>query len=165
MALGAAPAMAQSGFEGHTLPSLWDAPRIFHVPFDDQTAALLTIERVHRSAAAEGERVDSPNKAYWLTWRRNESSQAVLEVFNERDQVLRLTWRQVDARYGEPPSWINQKLVYGEIWRGRLFGEAFVFDVEREAFVYREKIVWGQLHFQQWREGCHRFPVTPACAK
>ncbi|HJN20692.1 MAG: hypothetical protein QF629_05920 [Alphaproteobacteria bacterium] len=47
----------------------------------------------------------------------------------------------------------------------RLFGESFLRDVERETFIYREQIIWGQLHLQQWCESCQQFLDTPACAK
>jgi hypothetical protein len=84
---------------------------------------------------------------------------------HEGKEPPQVTWHHVDPRYGAVPIQLNKKLVYAEIGGSRLFGESFLRDVERETFIYREQIIWGQPHLQQWRESCQQFLDTPACAK
>ena len=162
--LFAASAFAQGSFEGHTPPHLWQAPRVFHSPLDGREESLLTLDRIAASPGAGAERHSSPNQAYWFSWRREGPDRVSIEVFNERDYLLRLRWQKVEPGRAPRLSWINEKLLYGELWRGRLFGEFFVLDVERETFLIRQKAVYGQIHFQQWQEGCRQFPDIPACA-
>jgi hypothetical protein len=160
--LTASPASAEGSFEGHTPPNLWQAPRVFHVPLDPEETSLLTMDRIPDPADAGAEKHRSPNQGYWFSWRREEPDRAVIEVFNERGYILRLRWDQVG---GDAPrlSWINEKLLYAELWRGRLTGEFFVLDVEAETILTRQKAVYGQIHFQQWKAGCRRFPDLPDC--
>ncbi len=156
-------AFAQGSFKGHTLPHLWQEPRIFHAPLDREEKGLLTMDRVMEPLEAGANRVLSPNKAYWFVWRRAGSDTVSIEVFNEREYVLQLRWRKAEPRYGPRLSWINEKLLYGELWRGRLYGEYFILDVESEKFLIRQKAIYGHIHFQQWKQGCRQFPNIPAC--
>ena len=110
-------AFAQGSFKGHTLPHLWQEPRIFHAPLDREQKGLLTMDRVMEPLEAGANRVLSPNKAYWFAWRRQGSDTVFIEVFNEREYVLQLRWRKAEPRYGPRLSWINEKLLYGELWR------------------------------------------------
>jgi hypothetical protein len=41
--------------------------------------------------------------------------------------------------------WLNEKLLYGSVWWGRIVSTDFVFDVEKHAFLYREMANYGQL--------------------
>jgi hypothetical protein len=141
-ALSATLAFAQGSFEGHTPPHIWQEPRTFHVPLDTEDVGLLTIGRVREPLEAGANRVLSPSKAYWFVWSRQGSDTVVIEVFNERDYVLQLRWQKADPRYGPRLSWINEKLLYGELW---------------------QKAIYGQIHFQQWKQGCRQFPNSPAC--
>jgi len=34
--------------------------------------------------------------------------------------------------------WLNEKLVYGSVWWGRIVATDFIFDVQRGTFIYRE---------------------------
>jgi hypothetical protein len=162
LALAATAASAQGSFEGHTPPNLWPAPRVFHLPLDPEETSLLTMDRVSGPADAGAEKHPSPNRAYWFSWRRAEPDTVVIEVFNERDHILRLRWDKAGG-HGPRLSWINEKLLYAELCRGRLFGEFFVLDVEAETILIRQKAVYGQIHFPQWKAGCRRFPDLPAC--
>jgi hypothetical protein len=41
--------------------------------------------------------------------------------------------------------WLNEKLLYGSVWWGRIVSTDFIFDVERKAFIYREMADYGEL--------------------
>ena len=155
----------EGGWVGHTPPHLWAEPRVYHRELDPETAALLTMAQVEAPAPPESDRVFSPNKAYWYDWSRTPPDSVVIQVFNERDYLLQLEWRGADPRYGPKLKWVNEKLLYGELWRGRMLGEIFVLDVESETFLTREVMIDGAIAFRQWKEGCKTFPDIPACAR
>jgi hypothetical protein len=41
--------------------------------------------------------------------------------------------------------WLNEKLIFGEVWWGRIYATDFIFDVEQNKFVYREMAHFGEL--------------------
>jgi hypothetical protein len=41
--------------------------------------------------------------------------------------------------------WLNEKLIFGEAWWGRIGATDFIFDVEQSKFVYREMAHFGEL--------------------
>jgi len=73
LVLFATLAFAQGSFEGHTLPHLWQEPRIFHAPLGMEEKGLLTMDRVREPLEAGTKRVLYPSKAYWFVWRRQGS--------------------------------------------------------------------------------------------
>ena len=45
--------------------------------------------------------------------------------------------------------WLNEKLLYGQVWWGRIHSTDFIFDVEQRKFVYRE-----MAHYRELIEPC-----------
>jgi len=41
--------------------------------------------------------------------------------------------------------WLNEKLLYGSVWWGRIISADFIFDVKNQRFIYREMANYGQL--------------------
>ena len=41
--------------------------------------------------------------------------------------------------------WLNEKLLYGSVWWGRIVSTDFVYDVEDKRFIYREMADYGDL--------------------
>jgi len=41
--------------------------------------------------------------------------------------------------------WLNEKLLYGQVWWGRIYSTDFIFDAEQRVFVYREMAHYGEL--------------------
>jgi hypothetical protein len=46
---------------------------------------------------------------------------------------------------GVSAHWLNEKLIFGEVWWGRIYATDFMFDVEQNKFVYREMAHLGEL--------------------
>jgi len=46
---------------------------------------------------------------------------------------------------GVSAHWLNEKLIFGEAWWGRIGATDFIFDVEQNKFVYREMAHFGEL--------------------
>jgi hypothetical protein len=41
--------------------------------------------------------------------------------------------------------WLNEKLLFGQVWWGRVYSTDFIFDVEQQKFVYREMAHYGAM--------------------
>jgi hypothetical protein len=158
-------AAQKAGFEGHTPPNFWAEPRIFHRPFKPEEERLVTHARLPFEGPPPEDRVVSPNKAYWYALSDREDTWQEITVYSERNEVTVIAVRRTGQRNAPKLTWINEKLLYGEIWHGRISGEVFLLDAETGRVLLHEKAVYGQIHFQQWQQGCQTFPDTPSCQK
>ena len=162
---GQEAAAQKAGFEGHTPPNFWAEPRIFHRPFKPEEERLVTHARLPFEGPPPEDRVVSPNKAYWYALSDREDTWQEITVYSERSEVTVIAVRRTGQRNAPKLTWINEKLLYGEIWHGRISGEVFLLDAETGRVLMHEKAVYGQIHFQQWLQGCQTFPDTPSCQK
>jgi hypothetical protein len=149
--------------EFHTTPDRWKEWRMFHRPFDPNYESRLELSHSDMDSAT-GERSLSPNRAYWFALVKGDHMKpgprdANLFIFNERDSLVHILVK--DYLYVEA-NWINEKLVYVEIWWGRVLGTYMIFDVEREEIVTREMIHEGGTEFMQWQQArqVHDRPET-----
>lgn len=72
----------------------------------------------------------------------------VIAVFNERG--FHILIRLLD--HSNPDvivTWINEKLLYINVWWGRIIGTSLIYDVENEGFIYKEMVHDGVIPFQQ----------------
>jgi len=47
---------------------------------------------------------------------------------------------------------MNERLLFIEVWWGRVLGSDFLIDVENERVVHSEMIRYGAIEFQQWQQ-------------
>lgn len=179
--VGATAVGAQSpDFTWHTSPDLWDEPRSFHTEAWAERDAYIRLERVELGAApvaAAKEGKLSPNEVYWAApgervertygpgegcdFRRDCTYEETvwnvdLFVFTERPYLLRLAIRDFYPNFGYRYKWINEKLLFVQVWWGRIVGDDLILDVEKEEIIYREAVNDGVLPFIQFtrqREG------------
>ena len=103
------------------------------------------------------ERNYSPNKAYWFVAKFPDTMKpgpwsTEIRVFNERDYIIKIELVDYAAQYVTTIKWINEKLLYIELWWGRVLGTYFIFDAEKEKVVIREMVHDGGIAFQQWQQ-------------
>ncbi len=168
LAMFAAPpplAAGEHGFSGHTSPIRWERPRVFHEPFAPGAERSVKLERAVTAEITPGTLVLSPNGAYWYALQEASTGGTRLIVYNEEDRHILVTLTKRRGKSAPEIRWINEKLLYGEIWHGRIYGESFVLDVEQARLLTHERVVWGQIHFQQWQASCPNFPDLPSCQK
>ncbi len=139
----------------HTSPELWSGPRVFHRPFETSYEDRIQVSRVPLVRAAS-DRVLSSNGAYWFARQEPDTQHpgpwhTVVDVFNERDELVRIKIED-HCSHDVETSWINEKLVYIEVWWGRVLGTSMVYDVEAERFLFKEMMHAGSIPFQQYRE-------------
>jgi hypothetical protein len=141
------------GWTWHTPPERWQGPRSYHTPFDPDFAGRVRLDRVRDPVSPPGREL-SPNGAYWFAVVEDDRTRpgpwdARVLVFVEREELLRLSL--VDCR-GVQARWVNEKLLYVEVWWGRVLGTRLILDVEQGAVLYREMVNDGAIPYQQWRE-------------
>lgn len=104
----------------------------------------------------EDTRVLSPNRAYRYAVTRPDFKRpgpwtTAIHIHNDRDRLLRLALR--DHGNTTPKiKWINDKLLYVEIWWGRIPGSTPIPDVETERTGLREMVWDGGLLYRQYFE-------------
>jgi hypothetical protein len=140
----------------HTTPDKWEKPRLFQTPFDEQWADRITIERVPLKNI-EAEKTFSPNKAYWFYEQKPDTMkpgpyELSLDIYNERDYLIKLKIMEVYGNFITDAKWINEKIVYVRAWWGRVLGFDLLFDVESEKIIYKENVNDGGIPFMQWQQ-------------
>lgn len=142
--------------EWHTPPDRWAEPRIHHSPFDQEYEQRIRISHISRRDGSALRKVFSSNKAYWYSAQPPDylkkgpwSTDILLD--NERSYLIDI--RLVDhSQYDLKVNWINEKLLYIQVWWGRILGSYLIFDLEKERIVSREMVHDGSLPFQQFKQ-------------
>lgn len=139
----------------HTTPDKWKDVRVFHTAFDERWSERVQVRKV----AAEdtcSEKIYSPNKAYWYSVAVGPQTRQVhdvrVDIFSERDYLVRLELSQIYMNFEKKVRWINEKLLYVRVWWGRALGADLIFDVETERIVYMENVHFGTIPFLQWQQ-------------
>ncbi len=148
---------AAPGNAFHTSPDKWPAPRIYHTGNNQYLEERMELSRIPYAGALPEGVVRSSNQGYGFVTRDlapGEESEAalIIEVFNERPYLTRMVLSEPYRNFAPEVRWINQKLLYVEVWWGRLDGSYYIFDVEKEEVVIAETFHDGKIAFKQWRE-------------
>ena len=148
-------------YDWHTTPDQWKEPRIFHSEFDKNYENRIRVSHAQSPRQSleknEKERNYSPNQAYWYVIHPPDTLKpgpwsTEIGVFSERDYRISIELTDHAATYPTTVKWINEKLLYIQLWWGRVLGTYFIFDVEMERIVIREMVHDGGIPFQQWQD-------------
>ena len=155
----------------HTPPDRWSEPRIFHTPFEERYESYIHIDH-HRVFSSPLGAVFSTNHVYWFFVQALGSDEieevqylneygirygrflpeTPLYIFTEREMLIRIVPSKRDPDYRlRVVKWINEKLLYLEIWWGCVLGTYYVYDVEKEQIIYCEMVNDGGIPFIQWQ--------------
>jgi hypothetical protein len=141
----------QQGWQWQTAPNKWKEPRKFQTPFEKKYDSYLSISHQPNAVTPVAQKIFSPNKAYWFAFQA--LSQKPILIFNEKNYLIQIALSKDDPDcYVDHLTWINEKLIYIEIWWGQVLGSSFIYDVERETMVYKDMINDGNLPFQQGQQ-------------
>lgn len=139
----------------HTTPDKWEKPRVYHIPYDNEKVDRISIERIFETEL-EYEKTFSPNDAYWFSIiepiyiKTKKLRSLQINIYNERDYLLRLNLSDIYQNYARDIKWVNEKILYIRAWGGRVGGIDLLFDVESEKIIYKENIVDGGFAYSQW---------------
>jgi len=141
---------AKSEEAWHTDPARWKKPRIYHTPFDRQFSKQIHIGKNLVSLSKTWTKTWSKNKAYWFAVSDRDTERmrqdTTISIFNERDHLPQV--RLLNHAHSPKVKWINEKLVYVEVWWGRVLGTTLIYDAERERIVHKEMFRDGTTAFQ-----------------
>lgn len=145
-----------SGCRFHTTPDKWKDARVFHTPFDDTWSDRIMVRRTPLAQVAN-EKVFSPNKAYWYSVTEPDTMKPgpyklQIDIYNERDYLVRLDMLNIYGNFKPHVKWINEKLLYVQVWWGRVKGMDLIFDVENEQVIHKENINYGIIPYLQWQQ-------------
>jgi len=91
----------------------------------------------------------SPQRTAWVSPSSPEYSRpgpwntTVAIVTMAGSKVLQLAF-QDHASGGASVQWLNEKLLFGRVWWGRIYSTDFILDVEKERFIYKQMAHYGE---------------------
>lgn len=161
-------AQSPTKFTWHTTPDKWREPRVYESEFDPAYNDRLSISH-EKAGPSFTLRVPSPNKAYWFAavadWPKepavscngaefeSKAESPCIYVSTEREYLLKVTFKRHDPNYTISVRWVNERLLYLQVWWGRVLGSAYLLDVENEIISHKEMIHDGSIDFEQWQQG------------
>jgi hypothetical protein len=128
-------------------PPVCEDRLVRYVPLGEHARARITVEPVTATAPPsiiDGARHASPQGTRWLVagepdYARPGPWNTVLAVHGNPSgaELLRATFRD-HASYGVRATWLNEKLLFVQVWWGRIASSDLVIDVERGALLYAQ---------------------------
>lgn len=119
-------------------------PRPVYLPLDDEIMANVSLERV--ATTFDGETILSPNglRAYWAVFPdfTQESPWSTVVYVADTDKAGEAIRVTIDRHANVTPvvRWINDELLYLQVWWGRIAASDLVFDVVGGEFIYRKLV-------------------------
>ena len=136
----------------HTPPDRWSRPREIYGALDPRYEERFRLQR-ERPVPQLVSQNYSANGGYWFSVREprraGEPRISEITIYSERDYVLTLTVKDAKSLKA---NWVNDKVIYAEIWWGRALGTYALIDVETESIIQAEMIQSGTNAYQQWQE-------------
>ena len=144
-----APRLSQ---ESHpSLPKCGQA-KVQYTPFDENYSKRIMLREalIPGLSNAEGDKEYSPQHTAWMSpdlpdYSRPGPWDTTIMVGNAAgSKVLQLTF-QNHASGSVSIRWLNEKLLFGRVWWGRIYSTDFILDVEREQFIYKQMAHYGEV--------------------
>jgi hypothetical protein len=130
--------------------------RVHYAPFDNSYSSRIQVNSPTSSATqlSTSEKVFSPQGTRWLTQALPDTTKPgpwTTRVYvGEGESGPDVELKFVDeGSGGVSVRWLNEKLIFGEVWWGRIYATDFIFDLEQRKFVYRE-----MAHFVELIQAC-----------
>lgn len=141
-------------------PNCWSVSRVVHGVADYETmwAEHVSIETTNRRPLRAGKM--SPNGGYEFSFENSEKTRSIrVDAEAATQRLIHFT----DSLALGPINWVNEKLIAGRVWWGRIAATDFIFDVEAGQFIWHESATESDTAMQQYREGCKQFGRCDAC--
>jgi hypothetical protein len=139
-------------FRRRTNTSQCSDNKVQYASFDANYAKRITLEVTTNTqvAAGESEKHYSPQRTTWElsiepNYTTNSSWITVIYVgFSDGSEPLKLSF--IDhANGGVQVEWLNEKLLFGRVWWGRIYSTDFILDVQKRDFIYKEMAHYGDM--------------------
>lgn len=142
---------APSQENNSSLPKCGEA-KVQYTPFDENYSGriILRIAPHAGPAAPQGNKEYSPQHTAWMSVNSPDYSRpgpwntSVTIGSEAGSKVLQLRFE--DHANGEVSvKWLNEKLIFGRVWWGRIYSTDFILDVEKEQFIYKQMAHYGEM--------------------
>ncbi len=148
LSLSSVPALFQ---ESRSLPKCGEAT-VQYTPFDENYSQRIILREIPNPGASEpeGNKEYSPQRTAWVSPSSPDYSRpgpwntAVTIATPAGLKVLQLAFHD-HASGGGSVQWLNEKLLFGRVWWGRIYSTDFILDVEKEQFIYKQMAHYGKL--------------------
>jgi hypothetical protein len=118
--------------------------------FDEHFASRIEVQPGPINVLNMGAKQFSPQNTAWMTVAQPDSTKPGpwdTQVFIHRagsGTPILITFKDHGSG-GVKLQWLNEKLLYGSVWWGRIVSTDFIFDVEAKTFIYQEMANYGEL--------------------
>ena len=134
-----------------SFPKCSDAS-VQYTPFDEDYSQKIILRIAPHSGTSGPERNKeySPQHTAWISPNSPDYSRpgpwntAVTIGTRGSSKVLQLAF-QDHASGGASVQWLNEKLIFGRVWWGRIYSTDFILDVEKEQFIYKQMAHYGEM--------------------
>jgi hypothetical protein len=133
-------------------PTKCGSARVQYTPFDESYSSRFQIKAptAMDTRLSRKHKIFSTQHTHWLIEALPDTMKAgpwTTRVYvGTRDSAPAVELRFIDETNGAVGArWLNEKLIFGQVWWGRIYATDFIFDVEQDKFVYREMAHFGEL--------------------
>jgi len=134
-----------------SFPKCSDAS-VQYTPFDEDYSQKIILRIAPHSGTSGPERNKeySPQHTAWISPNSPDYSRPgpwntdVTIAAPAGSKVLQLAL-QDHASGGASIQWLNEKLLFGRVWWGRIYSTDFILDVEKGQFIYRQMAHYGEM--------------------
>jgi hypothetical protein len=149
LSLSSPPTLSQE-----SLPSLpkCSERRVQYRSFDENYSQRIILREAPKFGPSEpdGNKEYSPQHTAWVSPSSPEYSRPgpwttiVMIAAPPGSRVLQLAF-QDHASGGASVQWLNEKLLFGRVWWGRIYSTDFILDVEKQQFIYKQMANYGEM--------------------
>ena len=148
LSLSSAPVLSEESRP--SLPKCGEA-RVQYTPFDENYSQKIILREVHDSGPSEpeGNREYSPQRTAWVSPTSPEYSRpgpwntTVTIAVPAGSKALQLAFHD-HASGCASVQWLDEELLFGRVWWGRVYSTDFILDVEKEQFIYKQMAHYGK---------------------
>ena len=123
-----------------------------YTPFDENYSQKIVLREVPNPGPSEpeGNKEYSPQRTAWVLASSPEYSRqgpwnTTLAIATPAgSKILQLAFHD-HANGGANVQWLNEKLLFGRVWWGRIYSTDFILDVEKEQFIYKQMAHYGEM--------------------
>jgi len=124
---------------------------VTYEPFDQHFSAKMRVQSAPLNSQGKGVEQFSPQRSRFAVVQKTDFNKPgpwateiwIRDVQGEKAPLL-LSFTD-HANGGVEIHWINEKLIYGSVWWGRIVSTDFVFDIDNQSFIYHEMANYGEL--------------------
>jgi hypothetical protein len=125
--------------------------KVQYSPFDAAYANKIVLESTTDSKVPTqaSEKQYSPQQTMWQTkiesdYMKEGPWSTTVYIGSGSPAVLKLSFIDHDNSSAQV-QWLNEKLVFGRVWWGRVYSTDFILDVQKREFIYKEMAHYGEL--------------------